>query len=256
MRFIVYKATNKINGHFYVGLTKVGLEERRIRHMKDSGRNRKDKDCPAFYGAIRKYGIDTFEWEEIASFETIQEMYKGEERLIADLNPHYNIAVGGLVFTSKEKHREYIEKHAEKCKKSVVCLNDGKMYSSAKEASLAYGLHPKVCADLCRREGISRTGYTFVYSSQLIEDNERLTELSRRQKHKAKEELKRVTKLSHENGRKVICNRTHITYKNSLEAERQNNLKRGTVHYLCTSGKINGKGFSFSFLDEWCPNPL
>lgn len=55
---IIYKVENKINGKIYIGKTIQSLDARRWSHIKDSRRG-----CEFyFHRAIRKYGIENFEW--------------------------------------------------------------------------------------------------------------------------------------------------------------------------------------------------
>ena len=70
---IVYKAINKLNNKVYIGITTKTLEHRKSIHKKDS----KIKDT-YFYRAIRKYGFDNFEWEEIDTATTIKELHEKE----------------------------------------------------------------------------------------------------------------------------------------------------------------------------------
>lgn len=62
----IYCFTNKINGKKYIGQS-INIENRRLSHINDS----KNSNCPnynnKFYRAIRKHGIDNFEFEIIDS---------------------------------------------------------------------------------------------------------------------------------------------------------------------------------------------
>lgn len=61
----IYKITNKINGHSYIGLSK-GIEKRFSEHKsKAIHSNKKDDLDKALYRAMRKYGIDNFSYEII-----------------------------------------------------------------------------------------------------------------------------------------------------------------------------------------------
>lgn len=70
---IVYKATNKINGKVYIGITTKTLKHRISIHKKDS----KTKNT-YFYKAIKKYGFDNFIWEEIDTASSIEELHDKE----------------------------------------------------------------------------------------------------------------------------------------------------------------------------------
>ena len=61
---LIYKATNKVNGKIYIGLTVKSLKIRIDRHRsyaKVKTRTYRSK----FYNAWRKYGETAFEWEVI-----------------------------------------------------------------------------------------------------------------------------------------------------------------------------------------------
>lgn len=61
----IYKYTNKINGHHYIGQS-INLEMRQYGH-KSSAFNEKSSDYNSqFHQAVRKYGWDNFEYEIIA----------------------------------------------------------------------------------------------------------------------------------------------------------------------------------------------
>lgn len=61
----IYKFTNKINGKHYIGQS-INLEMRKYAH-KSSAYNEKTKDYNSqFHQAIRKYGLENFDYEIIA----------------------------------------------------------------------------------------------------------------------------------------------------------------------------------------------
>ena len=67
---IIYKVTNLQNGKVYIGQTIRTLNQRRTQHIYDA-RN----SCSFyFHNAIRKYGEDSFVWEQIDSAETAEEL--------------------------------------------------------------------------------------------------------------------------------------------------------------------------------------
>lgn len=87
--FKVYKITNKINGKFYIGYTKLTLDARWKLHIN----NKSPKMLIAH--AIRKYGSENFDIELIDQFESKQQATEHEIYLIETLNPPYNIHPGG-----------------------------------------------------------------------------------------------------------------------------------------------------------------
>jgi hypothetical protein len=131
--FIIYMAKNLINGHAYIGVTCKGLKRRKsthLRYAKIGGRQ-----CPRLYDAIRKYGASNFEWIVLASLKVQRHAYELEFELVDKLNPEYNACPGGQVGSSEPWNRF-----------PVVCLEDGKMFESAKAAALYYGVdNSEIC---------------------------------------------------------------------------------------------------------------
>ena len=87
---IIYKATNTINGKFYIGKTKGTLEKRIQSHKLAS-----NKKKWLFYNAIKKYGFHNFKWEIIFECDDIDLLNKKEKEFISKNINGYNIAEGG-----------------------------------------------------------------------------------------------------------------------------------------------------------------
>jgi len=84
---IVYKITNELNGHSYVGFTSQPMNSRFSAHKRSARRGAK---WP-LHNAIRKYGEDNF---------TIKTLYEGKDALEQEDKyikkyGYYNIAPGG-----------------------------------------------------------------------------------------------------------------------------------------------------------------
>jgi group I intron endonuclease len=96
---IIYKATNKINGKVYIGQTTRSLEERIKGHLFDATRN----SIFYFHKAIRKYGIENFEWEILCDatgkpkdiLDALEIYYIAKHRLILGADNMYNMTKGG-----------------------------------------------------------------------------------------------------------------------------------------------------------------
>lgn len=94
--FVVYTATNKINGKIYVGKT-YNFEKRKNEHIYDI-----DDDLP-FHRALKKYGVENFEWKIIDYAYSSEEIKEKEIYWIKKLNTcihsqssnGYNITLGG-----------------------------------------------------------------------------------------------------------------------------------------------------------------
>ena len=97
----IYKYQNKINSKCYIGQS-INLEQRKYAH-KSSAFNEKAKDYDSqFHKAIRKYGLDNFDYEVIAEIspeEYSREFLNSlEEYFIKYYNSYkngYNATIGG-----------------------------------------------------------------------------------------------------------------------------------------------------------------
>jgi len=93
---VIYKVKNKINGKTYIGQTIQVLGKRIGQHLKES---KNDKNNKPFLNAIKKYGIENFDWEIIDEASSLDELDEKEIYWIKQLNsitPNgYNILGGG-----------------------------------------------------------------------------------------------------------------------------------------------------------------
>ena len=110
---IIYKITNKKNGKVYIGQTVQKLADRWKVHRYDM--RRADPHCKILTNACKKYGIDSFEIEELAKVESLKELNTLEIELIEKYNsltPNgYNIRKGG---NGGGKHSEETRKKLSK----------------------------------------------------------------------------------------------------------------------------------------------
>ena len=94
---IIYKATNKITGKCYIGQTIQKLEKRIQNHLRDSEKNKKNQR--PFLLSIKKYGIESFVFEEIDRANSTKDLDTKEIYWIEELNTispsGYNITAGG-----------------------------------------------------------------------------------------------------------------------------------------------------------------
>lgn len=112
---IVYRATNKINGKSYIGLTTKTLEFRRWQHENYAKRGL----GYAFHRAIRKYGSDSFLWDILATANTEDELKEIEVSEISKVPSEklYNMTLGGDGtfgrYASEETKRKISKNHAD-----------------------------------------------------------------------------------------------------------------------------------------------
>lgn len=97
----IYKYENKINGHCYIGKS-IDIERRQYNH-KYSAYNQKARDYDSqFHQAIRKYGLDNFDFTVICSLspeeyseELLNQLEKTFIKLYNSYGNGYNATQGG-----------------------------------------------------------------------------------------------------------------------------------------------------------------
>lgn len=98
MAYYVYKITNLINDKIYIG--KASDIRKRWNAHKTAARLQDPKDFTIIHRALRKYGFDNFQIEELSNHETEKEALEQEIYIIEKLqsrnrNVGYNITAGG-----------------------------------------------------------------------------------------------------------------------------------------------------------------
>ena len=89
----IYKITNNINGHCYIGQS--SQIEKRWKNHKIASNNQNDSSYEyPLYKAMRKYGIENFTFEIIEEC-LIEELDEREIYWIKYYNPEYNKTIGG-----------------------------------------------------------------------------------------------------------------------------------------------------------------
>ena len=94
---LVYKITNNVNGHGYIGITQCALAKRWREHLC-AARTGSDK---RLYRAMRKYGTDNFSIAVLYEADSFQELQVVERGLIASHGTYasngkgYNLTSGG-----------------------------------------------------------------------------------------------------------------------------------------------------------------
>ena len=102
---IVYVAKNKSDNMTYVGQTILSLDQRKRNHMKSVRRG----STFYFHNALRKHGVDGFEWRVVCEvnnktcLDNYETFYIKEFKCLAPNG--YNLKTGGssCVFTNEEK---------------------------------------------------------------------------------------------------------------------------------------------------------
>lgn len=95
-KFKIYKAENTLNGYVYIGATSKTVEERK----KDHECKAKNNTGYEFQQAISTYGAEAFEWEEIDTASSPNELAQKEKEYIVEYNAQeegYNKDSGGSI---------------------------------------------------------------------------------------------------------------------------------------------------------------
>jgi len=127
---------NKINKKRYIGKTTKSFRERLKRHLEDSLHN---SNC-YFHRAIRKYGIDSFQFRILANVENYAELNELEKQFIlkyktSDHQFGYNQTLGGDGLHPNDEIRKKMsnsqigKKHSQKQTEKIRIANIGKIRS-------------------------------------------------------------------------------------------------------------------------------
>lgn len=155
MKGIVYKVTNKKNNKVYIGITRKSIEKRRYDHTYKS----KNKINSKFYKAIATYGVDSFNWQQIDSASSLEELARKEKKFILEydsINSGYNSDIGGGV-----KKIVYQFKLDGTFLKSYDSLDNAANATNAKKKNIS-----KAALGVIN----STAGYLWSYSSFIAED--------------------------------------------------------------------------------------
>lgn len=139
--YIIYKFTNKLNHKSYIGVTNRGFNTRLKEHISASY-NPKFK----FHQALKKYGIDNFDYEILANY--IESKNKANEleihyiELFNSYRDGYNMTQGG------GNRSEF--KHTDESKAKMSKAHSGKSLSSTHIENISKGLSGKIKSDTHR----------------------------------------------------------------------------------------------------------
>lgn len=155
----IYKITNKKNNLIYIGKTARNARLRIVEH----------KSKRSLIGqAISLYGEDNFDVEIIDSASSSKELAEKERYWIKKYNSFspngYNIAYGSSCYGENKgsygKHQSeksiLTMKQHQPFRKSILCLDNGLIFSSIRECAKAIGLSKTHIARLCNGQSKSK----------------------------------------------------------------------------------------------------
>ena len=150
----IYKITNIITEHSYVGKTEKSIQERFQRHIANS----KDGNTH-LYKAFRKYGIDNFRIEILE--EVLSENIDERERYhISIANSHYNMTIGGeggYTANSPNFIKAMKDYHSQKDKSSYATYGmKGKKFSQQSKKLIGEKISCPVICEGVRYESVGK----------------------------------------------------------------------------------------------------
>lgn len=180
MRFKAYRATNRLNGKVYIGITTTSIAVRWDEHVRVAMKGSKYGRFPF---AIRKYGPGSFDVEHIASAMSWADLCEAEKRLIEqygsfDPSNGYNATKGGegavgIVWTEETKrlrvasYKRTLESkggcvlkgraRAPEIGIKMSALMKGRIFSAETKAKMAAGQKRRIFTD-GERERFKRDG--------------------------------------------------------------------------------------------------
>ena len=145
----IYKITNLINNHSYVGQS-MNISKRWNAHKEEAKKEKSDKFDYPLYRAIRKYGINNFKFEVLEEC-SINELNEKEIYWINFYKCEYNQTIGGDYSIIPQK---LTVEQVNEIKKILISDTEGKI--SHKELGERYGVSGK---DTIRDINVGRTWY-------------------------------------------------------------------------------------------------
>lgn len=139
---IVYVVTNLINGKKYVGATRRTLAIRKQEHRKPSQLKFKD----SFQEALKKYGIDNFEWKIYCYCdpEKIDLMEQEIIKMLDTYNSGYNMTIGGKGTKGHRNHRKYTDEERQILREKMI----GNTYAKGKSHAVSEETRKKLSISL------------------------------------------------------------------------------------------------------------
>jgi group I intron endonuclease len=159
---IIYTVTNKETKMVYVGLTTKSLEKRKKDHLKKSKRGK----SYAFQNAIATHGPDAFNWQQIDTATSIDELAQKEKAYVLKYNSKedgYNQSEGGEI--QKTVYQYDVS--------TRMLVNK---YSSLSDAGAKFNLTKQDLSKVCLSVNKLSNGFVWTYSSTFpigIKDNRR-----------------------------------------------------------------------------------
>ena len=262
-KFIIYKITNLINSKIYIEQTTQTFEDRISEHQ-----------CGIQYvdRAIKKYGIESFNYEKVEECNTIEELNEREKYWIAYydcISPKgYNLTSGGRDgYVASEETKEKRSKSTKGKKiitkeQRVQISETLKKYFSNPEARAKLSESKKKnMSDETRKkisEAAKRRAQTPEGKAHLLAASQKAAKLApKREYQKKSEETKRKLSLSRKDKKRVRCIETGEEFESLAAAGKKYNVYPTTISKACKKLLKTVVGKHWEFIDyEIKTNPI
>lgn len=233
----LYMHINKINGHFYIGITSLDINQR---FGKDGSNYKK---CTYFWNAIQKYGWDNFEHLIIADNLTKEQACQYEVDLIEHMklerpNSCYNILAGGDLgrkdIIATEEYKNKFRGSKNPVAKSVICIETNKIFDTVTDAGIFYNLDRKNIIRSCKT-GIACGKFNNIKLHWAYYD-------------KINNTFCNVKIRTH--NRRVYCVTTNTYFDSIKEASEFYNVPYDGIWHSCKYGNITSYGFLWRYADD------
>lgn len=227
---IVYRVTNELNGHSYVGFTTQGLKRRAYAHKRAA----RVGGGFGLHAAIRKYGEENFKFEEVFDFQGDVDLGLAyESELIDAEKPAYNIITGSYSWKSPAA--------TETRRKQVMGVEFKRSNKGQKRT-------PEQCAvqteNLRKAWATTRKGFT-----HSTETKARIS--AKKKQNPTRYWLgKKRPQIGVDQGKKVICLNDGQVFDSIAAAERYYGIGKDRVGMVVRGKHKAANGLRFKFLGD------
>lgn len=260
--YILYMATNLVNGKRYIGQTWQTLANRKSKHISDSLSGR--EKC-YFNLAIVKHGKQNFIWKEIDRVFTAKasdalEIHYIKYYKTRDRNIGYNLARGGRVNRGFKKTAEQNKAASERMKRlyaegKIIAPSKGKIYSEEQKIKMI-GYNPLSKEVRCTetgqiypsiREAARQTGTNRSSLRHVIIGNQLTAgDLHWESYPRTQVDKDRDNKKMRKRKRQVLCNETGIVYKTIKAASSATGADETMIGQILDKKRNSTKGLTFT----------
>lgn len=229
----VYKITNKINNHFYIGSTCRSFKERMLEHCACCIQNK--NGSPVLYNAFRKYGFNNFyvEFIEIMNKATELQIHEREGFYIRTFNPQYNICREPEVSGSPNKGRKLTKEWKENiAKKSAQYTHSKEVYKKVVQNN-----KNNSCKLIFQNDNEILTFNSWIEASKYLSGN-KTAMMSAYKKNKPYKGYTIIKKTTQKKSLIVYTENGNLKFKSFNECDRFFNMWRGYTSTQYTRNRL------------------